>query len=106
MRHLLIRTHCPGTEDFLISGLNHSSEVFAILWVLAIPIILNAAAAGLWLKRREELEFPLGAASDLQPPRPAQLQGTLSSEPADLVVEIGCEELPPADATSAIIQLR
>jgi len=67
---------------------------------------LNAAAAGLWLKRREELKYPLGAASDLQPPRPAQPQGTLSSEAADLVVEIGCEELPPADATSAVVQLR
>ena len=64
------------------------------------------ATAGLWLKRREELEFPLGTASDVQTLGPGQPQGVLSSEPADLVVEIGCEELPPADAISAVAQLR
>ena len=101
MRHLCIRVQCLGIEGVLITRLNRSTNE-----VLAILMTLNAAAVGLWLKRREELEFPLGAASDLQAPRPAQPQGTLSSEPADLVVEIGCEELPPADATSAIIQLR
>ena len=67
---------------------------------------MGPGPAGLWLKRREELKFPLGIASDLQPRTPAQLQGGLSSEPADLVIEVGCEELPPADATSAVTQLR
>lgn len=64
------------------------------------------AAAGLWLKRREELGFPLGLPSNLQPPRAAHLHGSLSTEPADVVVEIGCEELPPSDAVSAVAQLR
>lgn len=64
------------------------------------------AAAGLWLKRREELSFPLGLPSDLEPPRAAHLPGSLSAEPADVVVEIGCEELPPSDAVSAVAQLR
>ena len=49
------------------------------------------APAGLWLKRREELGFPLGLPSDLEPPRPAHLQGSLGTEPADVVVEVGCE---------------
>ena len=44
------------------------------------------AAAGLWLKRREELGFPLGLPSNLQPPRAAHLHGSLSTEPADVVV--------------------
>ena len=64
------------------------------------------AAAGLWLKRREELGYPLGLPSDLDPPRAAHLPGSLSAEFADVVVEIGCEELPPSDAVSAVAQLR
>ena len=71
-----------------------------------MTLIIPHGAAGLWLKRREELGFPLGLPSDLQPPRAAHLHGSLSTEPADVVVEIGCEELPPSDAVSAVAQLR
>ena len=69
-------------------------------------LIILHGAAGLWLKRREELGFPLGLPSDLQPPQAAHLHGSLSTGSADVVVEIGCEELPPSDAVSAVAQLR
>lgn len=63
-------------------------------------------AAGLWLDRREELEHPLGLAAAAPPapqlpPMPPPLQ-----EAADFVLEIGCEELPPADVSAALEQLR
>jgi hypothetical protein len=61
---------------------------------------------GLWLKRREELENPLGRVAPLQPPARAGPSGQLAAGPADLVVEIGCEELPPSEAVSAANQLR
>ncbi len=62
--------------------------------------------AGLWMKRREELGHPLGQVEALQPPQQGAPQGELATGPADLVVEIGCEELPPAEATAAAAQLR
>lgn len=58
------------------------------------------------MKRREELGNPLGVAAPLEPPEQARPAGQLSSSPADLVVEIGCEELPPSEATTAVTQLR
>ena len=64
------------------------------------------ALAGLWLKRREELGHPLGQVEALQPPQQGMPQGKLATGPADLVVEIGCEELPPAEAIAAAAQLR
>jgi len=70
-----------------------------------------ADPAELWLERREELGFPLGQAPALaEPPPPppplAPPQGGADAATADLIMEIGCEELPPADANAAVAQLR
>lgn len=104
------RCACISWYNITIYGsLGHWAHVIGshAQWYSAhIVIVRSDASAGLWLKRREELEFPLGMPTELQPPAPAQPQGTLGSEPADLVVEVGCEELPPNDATSAVTQLR
>lgn len=62
--------------------------------------------AELWLQKRAEIEHPLGAAKPLPPAEPGQIAGSPSLEPADLLVEIGCEELPPADIQAATQQLR
>lgn len=69
------------------------------------------AAAELWLERREELGFPLGQAPPLAvpalPPPPAAVRSDeAGAAAADLVVEVGCEELPPGDAEAAVAQLR
>lgn len=58
------------------------------------------------MKKREELGHPLGQVEALEPPAQATPQGPLATGPADLVIEIGCEELPPAEATAAVAQLR
>ena len=58
------------------------------------------------MKRREELGHPLGQVEALQPPQQGTPQGKLATGPADLVLEIGCEELPPAEAIAAATQLR
>ena len=64
--------------------------------------------AELWLERREELGFPLGLADAPAVPPPPRLgvEAAADAAAADLVVEIGCEELPPADARAAEAQLR
>ena len=65
-------------------------------------VSLQLASAELWLERREELGFPLGqAAAPAAPPRRRGGGAGAAADAArrDLVVEIGCEELPPADAT-------
>ncbi len=62
--------------------------------------------AELWMKKREEVGHPLGQVGALAPPEVAAPQGPLATGPADLVIEIGCEELPPAEATAAVAQLR
>lgn len=83
--------------------------------------------AALWLERREELEFPLGLtriAASTEPkdaPSPVQVQSeiitqegsagaqtqtAIQADHATLLVEIGTEELPPADVDAAIQQLR
>ncbi|MCC7018135.1 MAG: glycine--tRNA ligase subunit beta [Ardenticatenales bacterium] len=69
-----------------------------------------------WVAQRRELEHPLlhgdtaawvagaAAAADaptLQPPT-ASTAATPPTEPADFVLEVGVEELPPADLTSAL----
>ena len=58
------------------------------------------------MKKREELGHPLGQVGALSPPKQATPQGPLATGPEDLVIEIGCEELPPADAIAAVPQLR
>ena len=64
--------------------------------------------AELWLERREELGYPLGLAEAPAAPPPPRLNADNGTDaaPADLVVEIGCEELPPVDAQAAVAQLR
>lgn len=64
--------------------------------------------AELWLERREELGYPLGLAKAPAAPPPPRLSADDATDAAaaDLVVEIGCEELPPADAQAAVAQLR
>lgn len=59
------------------------------------------------MERRQELEHPLGVvpAAPQAPPPPAEA-GTLPTGPADFVLEVGCEELPPQDVKTAMGQLR
>ena len=59
----------------------------------------------LWVARRDELGHPLGRVEPLAPARPAPLPGASSGEPRSLVLEIGTEELPPAEARAARDQL-
>ncbi|EIE22621.1 hypothetical protein COCSUDRAFT_53607 [Coccomyxa subellipsoidea C-169] len=80
-------------------GVTDRAACFGAMRTLARQI------AGLWMKRREELGHPLGQVEALQPPQQGAPQGELATGPADLVVEIGCEELPPAEATAAAAQL-
>jgi len=40
---------------------------------------------------------------DFRPPQPL---GTLGSEPVDLVVEVDCRKLRPADGTSGMAELK
>ena len=59
------------------------------------------------MERRAELGHPLGLAQ--QPPdqpAPALDRTALPAGPADFVLEIGAEELPAQDVTSAAQQLR
>ncbi len=70
-------------------------------------ITQHHAAPGLYLERREELEHPLGVVAPREPPPPpSEAPRPLQAEAADFVLEIGCEELPPDDVTSALEQLR
>ena len=52
----------------------------------------------LWSDRRAELEYPLGRVT---PPEPTRLPDTLPavSGPATVLLEIGCEELPPHEVS-------
>ncbi len=59
------------------------------------------------MERRAELEHPLGIVSPpAQLPPPAIDMSRLPAAPADFVLEIGTEELPPDDVVSACEQLR
>jgi glycyl-tRNA synthetase len=62
--------------------------------------------AGLWLERRAELGFPLGEAVPQEPAVPGHPAAPPDTAAADFVMEIGTEELPPADADAAVSQLR
>ncbi|CAL8470617.1 g10159 [Coccomyxa elongata] len=81
-------------------GVTERATCFAAMRSLARQI------AGLWMKKREELGHPLGQVGALAPPEVTAPHGRLAAGPADLVIEIGCEELPPAEATAAVAQLR
>ena len=90
----------------LWSGFSRVTQGSRVSHVLAL-----FAAAELWLERREELGFPLGQAPPLAAPAPPPLPAAVRSieagaAAADLVVEVGCEELPPDDAEAAVAQLR
>ena len=61
--------------------------------------------AGLWLDRREELNFPLGVVGEPVDPELDELGG-LTGDPDAFVLEIGCEELPVDDVRAGIEQLR
>ena len=59
------------------------------------------------MERRAELEHPLGLVlPPAEAPPPALDRASLPSGPADFVLELGTEELPPQDVVSASQQLR
>ena len=59
------------------------------------------------MERRAELEHPLGLVSPpAQLPPPDIDTSRLPAAPADFVLEIGTEELPPDDVVSACEHLR
>ena len=94
---------CSQTFNVLDSrgaiGTTERARAFARMRRLAHDV------AGLWVERREELGFPLGVYRDPPPPVPTA-DGAPTTGPAPLLVEIGTEELPPADVDSAVEQLR
>lgn len=67
---------------------------------------LSRQIAQLWVERREEIGHPLGTVSDKGDPSLLSDQGPLPSSPADFVLEIGVEELPPDEVDNALEQLR
>ena len=76
-----------------------------------VPACLSVGMTGaffaeLWLQKRAEIGHPLGVADPQPAVDPAGPPGSPSLEPAELLVEIGCEELPPADIQAATQQLR
>ena len=66
---------------------------------------LAGHVARLWVAKRAELGHPLGVAT---PPPPATAAAGIAAgdTPRMLVFEIGTEEMPPAEARSAVAQLR
>ncbi|HEY7273515.1 MAG TPA: glycine--tRNA ligase [Actinoplanes sp.] len=64
---------------------------------------LAGDVARLWMARRAELNHPLGVA----PPSSIVVAplGVVATEPATFVLEVGTEEMPPAQARSAAAQL-
>ena len=88
-------------------GVTERAELFGVM--------RNAArdVAGLWLARREELGFPLlraVAADDAPDDAPAAAappyDGELPTQAATFLLEVGLEELPAQDVSSAAAQLR
>jgi glycyl-tRNA synthetase len=80
-------------------GVTERARFFARMRDLARQV------AGLWLKKREELGFPLGQVAagtpaEIPPPPIAQ------DRPETFLLEIGSEELPPGDVTAALDQMR
>eukprot|EP00897_Mesotaenium_endlicherianum_P003927 jgi/Mesen1/3562/ME000199S02720 len=68
---------------------------------------LARQCAQLWVKTREELGFPLGMWKEAPPPvHPGEDSTPLTAdEKRTFVLEIGSEELPPDDVSSAVRQL-
>eukprot|EP00884_Botryococcus_braunii_P020707 jgi/Botrbrau1/731/Bobra.160_2s0054.1 len=82
-----------------ISGMERPGN-FATMRSLARKVV------GLWLERREELGFPLGEESPEPPAQAGQVAVPPEASAADFVMEVGTEELPPADSDAAVSQLR
>jgi glycyl-tRNA synthetase len=77
--------------------------------------VISRRAAAAFVEQREQLGFPLGDGRSTYDPAPAQalVQARGAARPgldparrADLVAELGVEELPAGDVSSAIVQLR
>ena len=60
------------------------------------------------MARRKELGNPLGEVAEppALPRQPHRSPAVVAGEAQDLVLELGCEELPPDDVDSAVQQLR
>eukprot|EP00850_Spirogloea_muscicola_P015429 SM000118S25572 [mRNA] locus=s118:24750:32482:- [translate_table: standard] len=70
---------------------------------------LARQCAQLWVDTRERQGFPLGIVEEPKPAPQGQAPRGLSTEaqgPRLFVLELGSEELPPQDVTSAVAQLR
>lgn len=65
---------------------------------------LARQCAQLWVQTRESLGHPLGT-WEQSPEPPLAVAEKAGAEPRDLVLEIGAEELPPDDVTSATQQV-
>lgn len=83
-------------------GVTERADCFASMRALAREV------TALWAERREELGHPLGVVPPASAPvvLPPLSLSSSSSSPRDFVLEIGSEELPPADVESGIAQLR
>jgi glycyl-tRNA synthetase len=95
---------CSHTFNVLDSrgavGTTERARAFARMRILAHEV------AELWVERREELGHPLGITPAVEVDPPQALAGEGGPRgPRTLVVELGCEELPPAEVTSLIEQL-
>ncbi|KAK9809022.1 hypothetical protein WJX72_008075 [[Myrmecia] bisecta] len=102
--HLLKMSHTFNILDARGAvGVSERANIFATMRTVARKV------TGLWLERRTELGHPLGIIPALAEPADAgasrSAQASTSGR-ADFVVEVGCEELPPADLESAVQQLR
>lgn len=100
--HLLKLSHVFNIMDARGAvGVTERQACFATLRSLARQI------TGLYMERRQELEHPLGVVppAPQAPPLTADA-GAPPAGPADFVLEVGCEELPPQDIRTAMDQLR
>ena len=71
--------------------------------------LLSRRVAETYLAGRQHLEYPWldeTIAEKAQAPRPAATPTPISASPADLLIEIGTEELPAGDLDSALEQLQ
>ncbi|MFJ8582777.1 glycine--tRNA ligase [Micromonospora sp. NPDC093277] len=66
---------------------------------------LSRRIADLWISRREELGYPLGIAPAVTAAVPVATEQTETSAARRFVLEVGCEELPPAEAPAAAAAL-
>ena len=98
--HLLKLSHTFNIMDARGAvGVTERAECFASLRSLAREV------TALWVARREEQNFPLGLVAKHVDPSPPTVLNSLT-EPANFVLEIGMEEIPPGDLNSAVEQLR